>query len=50
MINSMSDYNKNVVEILLDSIIEKDKLEKTQDIKMSNRLKELNSIRNQTKS
>lgn len=45
MINSLSEYNKNVVEILLDSIIEKDKLEKTQQIKMKKRLAELNEVR-----
>nr|WP_321232900.1 helix-turn-helix transcriptional regulator [uncultured Psychroserpens sp.] len=45
MISSLSDYNKSVVEILLDSIIEKDKLEKTQEIKMKKRLADLDKAR-----
>lgn len=44
-VESMSDYNRSVVGILLDSIIEKDNLEKLQDIKMKKRLEELNEIR-----
>ncbi|MBN4046980.1 helix-turn-helix transcriptional regulator [bacterium AH-315-P13] len=45
MINDLSEYNQSVVEILLDSIIEKDKLEKSQKVKMKNRLAELEKIR-----
>ncbi|MCK8479077.1 helix-turn-helix domain-containing protein [Psychroserpens algicola] len=45
MINNLSDYNKSVVEILLDSIIEKDKLEKTQEVKMKKRLADLDKAR-----
>ena len=45
-IDTMSEYNQNVVTILLDSIIEKDRVEKLQDIKMKNRLAELDTIRN----
>jgi transcriptional regulator with XRE-family HTH domain len=45
-IENLSEYNKKVVEILMDSILEKDKLEKSQDIKMKKRLDELNTIRN----
>ncbi len=44
-INNLSEYNQNVVGILLDSIIEKDKLEKEKDQKMKSRLEELDSMR-----
>jgi len=44
-INNLSEYNKNVINIMLDSMIEKDRLEKTQDIKMKSRLAELGKIR-----
>ncbi len=46
MIEGLSDYNKSVVEILLDSVIEKDKLEKSQEVKMKKRLEELDRVRN----
>jgi transcriptional regulator with XRE-family HTH domain len=45
LLNNLSEYNRSVVEILLDSIIEKDKLEKQQEIKMKKRLEELNNVR-----
>ncbi|QTE21125.1 helix-turn-helix domain-containing protein [Polaribacter cellanae] len=45
MINELSEYNRNVVTILLDSMIEKDRVEKLQDVKMKSRLSELNAIR-----
>jgi len=45
MINGLSEYNRSVVEILLDSIIEKDILEKSQEVKMKNRLAELDKVR-----
>jgi len=45
MINGLSEYNRSVVEILLGSIIEKDKLEKSQEIKMKRRLEELETVR-----
>lgn len=45
MVNSLSDYNRNVVGILLDSIIEKDSLEKSQEVKMKKRLEELGQVR-----
>lgn len=45
-ISQLSEYNRNVVEILLDSIIEKDKLEKSQAVTMKRRLEELNKVRN----
>lgn len=47
-IDEMSEYNQNVVTILLDSIIEKDRVEKLQDIKMKNRLAELDTLRNKS--
>ena len=45
-IESLSEYNRNVVEILLESIIEKDSLEKSQQMKMKSRLEELEKVRN----
>jgi len=45
-INSISEYNQNVVGILLDSIIEKDKLEQDRDYKMKSRLEELEKSKN----
>ena len=45
MINNLSDYNRSVVNILLDSIIDKDKLEKSQEVKKQKRLEELKKIR-----
>jgi transcriptional regulator with XRE-family HTH domain len=44
-IAGLSEYNRNVVEILLDSIIEKDKLEKSQEVTMKKRLEELGKVR-----
>jgi len=44
-IAGLSEYNRNVVEILLDSIVEKDKLEKSQVVTMKRRLEELNKVR-----
>jgi len=44
-IQGLSEYNRNVVEILLDSIIEKDTLEKSQEVKMKRRLEELGQVR-----
>ncbi|HNP68907.1 MAG TPA: helix-turn-helix transcriptional regulator [Aequorivita sp.] len=48
-IESLSEYNQSVVGILLDSIIEKDKLEKAQELKMKSRLEELEKVRNMSK-
>ncbi|MDC9723405.1 MAG: helix-turn-helix transcriptional regulator [Urechidicola sp.] len=45
MINELSDYNRNVLEIMMDTVLEKDKLEKTQEIKMKKRLIELENVR-----
>ena len=49
MVNGLSEYNRNVVGVLLDSIIEKDKLEKKQEVKMKERLEELEHLRNRNK-
>lgn len=46
MIKKLSEYNKNVVNIMLDSMIEKDRVEKMQDVKMKSRLAELKKARN----
>ena len=45
MINEMSEVNKSVVTILLDSFIEKDRLEKSQEVQMKKRLEELDEAR-----
>lgn len=45
VINSLSDYNRNVVEIMLNTIIEKDKLEKAKEFKIQKRLEELEKVR-----
>jgi len=44
-IAGLSEYNRNVIEIMMDTVIEKDKLEKAQDMKMKTRLEELNKVR-----
>lgn len=44
-INSLSDYNQKVVNLMIDTVIEKDNLEKNQEIKMNKRLEELKEIR-----
>ncbi len=48
IIIDLSEYNKNVVNILLDSMIEKDRVEKLQDVKMKSRLAELERVRNKS--
>lgn len=45
MINGMSDYNRNVAEVMIDTVIEKDKLEQDQQVKMKRRLEELEKVR-----
>jgi len=45
MIEKLSEYNRNVVEIMMDTVIEKDTLQKAQDRKMKNRLTELEKTR-----
>lgn len=46
LLNSLSEYNRNVIEIMIDAILEKDKLEVIQQVKMKKRLIELEHIRN----
>ena len=45
MIEEMSEVNRSVVTILLDSLIEKDRLEKSQEVQMKKRLEELKKIK-----
>ncbi len=45
MLNDLSEYNRNVVEIMMDSILEKDKLEKLLNLKKQKRLEELERVR-----
>lgn len=45
MIGELSEYNKSVINIMLDSIIEKDRIEKLQEVKKNSRLAELEAIR-----
>lgn len=45
MVMEMSEYNRSVVEILLDNMLEKDQLQKSQNIKMKKRLEELDKTR-----
>lgn len=45
MINELADYNRNVLEIMMDTVLEKDKLEKVQEIKMKKRLADLDKVR-----
>jgi len=45
MVDRLSEYNRNVFEVMTDTIIEKDKLEKQQEVKKKNRLAELNKVR-----
>jgi transcriptional regulator with XRE-family HTH domain len=44
-ISSLSDSDRGVIEILIDTVIEKARLEKLQDVKLQKRLEELNAIR-----
>jgi len=41
MIEGLSDYNRNVANIMLDTVIEKDRIEKSQQVRMNTRLDEL---------
>ncbi len=45
MIEDMEEYNRSVVEVMIDTVLEKDKLEKAQQIKMKKRLSQLKEIR-----
>jgi transcriptional regulator with XRE-family HTH domain len=44
-LNAMSEYNRNVVEIMIDTLLEKDTLEKAQQVKMKKRLDELDKVK-----
>ena len=46
MIENMEDYNQQIVGIMIDTVLEKDKLERTQRVKMKKRLSELEKLRN----
>lgn len=48
MVERLSEYNRNVFEVMTDTIIEKDKLEKLQEAKKKNRLAELDKSRKQS--
>ena len=43
MINGLTEYNRNVIEIMMDTVLEKDKLERSAEIK--GRLNKLDAIR-----
>jgi transcriptional regulator with XRE-family HTH domain len=45
MIEDMEEYNRSVVEVMIDTVLEKDKLEKAQQVRMQKRLAELNRVR-----
>ena len=45
MIDGLTDYNRNVLEIMMDTVFEKDKLEKAQEVKMKKLLEELEKVR-----
>ena len=44
-INSLNEYDQKLVEAILETYLEKGRLEKMQDIKMKNRLEELDQLR-----
>ena len=45
MINTLSESDRGIVELLIDTVLEKSRLEKLQDNKTKKRLAELNAIR-----
>ncbi len=45
MINSLSETDRGIVEILIDTVLEKSRLEQLQDVKMKKRLAELERVR-----
>ena len=45
LLKQMSDYNQNVVEILMDALIQKDQLEQAQEVKVKKRLDMLQAMR-----
>jgi len=44
-IAGLSEYNRNVIEIMMDTVIEKDTLERSQAETMKRRLEELSNVR-----
>ncbi|WP_439131481.1 helix-turn-helix domain-containing protein [Polaribacter sp.] len=44
-IESLSEYNQKIINLMIDTIIEKGNLERNQDIKMNKRLEELKEVR-----
>ena len=45
LINTLSESDRGIVELLIDTVLEKSRLEKLQDNKTKKRLAELNAIR-----
>ncbi|WP_339883582.1 helix-turn-helix domain-containing protein [Polaribacter vadi] len=43
-IESLSEYNQKIINLMIDTLIEKDNLEKNQEVKMNMRLEELREI------
>lgn len=43
-IESLSEYNQKVINIMIDTVIEKDNLERNQELKMNKRLDELREV------
>lgn len=44
-IESLSEYNQKIINLMIDTVIEKDNLERNQQIKMNKRLDELKAIK-----
>lgn len=44
-IESLSDYNQEIINLMIDTLIEKDNLERNQELKKNKRLEELREIR-----
>ena len=46
MINSLSESDRGIVELLIDTVLEKSRLQELHDAKTKKRLAELNAVRN----
>lgn len=44
-IESLSEYNQGIINLMIDTVVEKDNLERNQEIKMNKRLEELREVR-----
>ena len=44
-IESLSEYNQGIINLMIDTVIEKDNLERNQEVKMNRRLEELTEVR-----